>query len=75
MEEKILLDRAGVERLWANICTLVEDSVGTLEEQKVSMTVVDSLPAENIIPNMIYLVPAGETPPGFPEIDEEVAGQ
>lgn len=66
MEEKFL-NKAGVERLWANICTLLKESVETVEEQKVSVSVVDNLPTENIIPNMIYLVPAGEVPPMIPE--------
>lgn len=74
MEDKFL-NRAGVERLWAHICTLLQESIETVDEEKVSMAVVDSLPTENIIPNMIYLVPSGETPPTFPELDEEVAGQ
>lgn len=68
MEEKFL-SRTGVERLWANICTLLQESVETVEEKKVSISVVDTLPTEDIIPNMIYLVPAGEVPPMVPEIE------
>ncbi|MCM1324401.1 MAG: hypothetical protein NC218_09630 [Acetobacter sp.] len=56
MEDKFL-NKEGVERLWAHIRTLLKESVESVEEEKVSMNVVDTLPTENIIPNMIYLVP------------------